>query len=134
MTGERSRIVRFAIVGVAATAVHFMVLSLLVEGFGLRPVGLANGLAAIVGIVVSYAGNHGFVFASGEAHRRAAPRFLLTYALIAMLHGGLMAAWADWAGWNYRIGFVVITGFTALCTYVLNRTFVFAGQRGGTTT
>ena len=113
--------------GLAATAAHYLALVVLVDGAGLGAVWVANTLATGVGIAVSYLGNRSFVFRSTAAHGRALPRFLASYGGVFLLHGAGMAAWADWAGLNYSIGFVILTGLSATATFLLNRSFVFRG-------
>ncbi len=122
---EGSTPVRFVVNGLIATAAHYLVLVLLVEGAGVTIVWVANTAATAVGVAVSYLGNRSYVFRSNAPHGSALPRFLVTYATIFTLHGAGMAAWADWAGLNYSFGFVILTGLSAVATFLLNRSFVF---------
>ena len=131
MREEAGRVLRFGLNGLFATAVHYAVLAGLVEGAGLGSAAVANALAAVCGIAVSYAGNRSFVLRSRAPHRRAGVRFLVCYAAIVSLHGGAMALWADLGGLDYRLGFVLFTGAAAILTYLLNRFFVFREQPGG---
>lgn len=118
--------VRFVVNGLAATAVHFAVLSGLIEVVHVGSAGLANGIASLFGITASYVGNHAFVFQSNVAHRRALPGFVLLYACVALLHVLVLAIWTDYAGWRYEPGFLLATAGSLLVTFVGNRTFVFA--------
>ena len=131
MREEAGRIVRFILNGLFATAVHFGVLTGLIEGAGLGSAAVANALAAVCGIAVSYAGNRTFVLRSRAPHRRAGTRFLACYAAVVSLHGGAMALWADIGGLDYRIGFLLFTGLAAVLTYLLNRFFVFSESEAG---
>lgn len=125
MGEEAGRVIRFGLNGVAATAVHYAILVALVEGAGLGSVGLASAFAAAGGIAVSYLGNHYYVLRADIAHHKAAPRFLVCYAIVIGLHTGLMTIWADWAGLSYSLGFVLFTAIGATLTYLLNRFYVF---------
>ncbi len=125
MREEAGRVLRFVLNGLFATAVHYGALAALIEGAGMTSAALANALAAVCGIAVSYAGNHAFVMRSRAPHRRAGTRFLACYAAVVSLHGGAMALWADIGGLDYRIGFLLFTGMAAILTYLLNRFFVF---------
>lgn len=117
---------RFVINGLAATAIHFMVLSLLVEVLHVASKGAANALAALCGIAASFAGNKWFVFAASRGHAGGqAVRFLLLYGALALLSGGLMALWSDLGGFDYRIGFVLISGIQLVCSFLGNRLLVF---------
>lgn len=131
MREEAGRIVRFILNGLFATAVHYGVLTGLIEGAGLGSAAVANALAAVCGIAVSYAGNRTFVLRSRAPHRRAGTRFLACYAAVVSLHGGAMALWADIGGLDYRIGFLLFTGLAAVLTYLLNRFFVFSEPEAG---
>ncbi len=125
MREEAGRVLRFVLNGLVATLAHYGVLAGLVESAGMASTGLANALAAICGIAVSYAGNRRFVWRSRAPHGRALTRFLGCYAAIVCLHGGAMALWADLAGLDYRAGFLLFTALAALLTYLANRFFVF---------
>ena len=130
MSGKRTslpRPVRFLLNGGIATIAHYLALVGLVELAGLGVVWVANVLATGVGITVSYLGNRSYVFRSDAAHVSALPRFLAIYGVVFGLHGAGMAAWADWAGLNYSVGFVILTGLSAVATFLLNRSFVFRG-------
>ena len=131
MREEAGRVLRFVLNGLFATAVHYGVLAGLIEGAGMASAALANALAAVCGIAVSYVGNRGFVLRSRAPHRRAGARFLGCYAAVVSLHGGAMALWADIGGLDYRIGFLLFTAAAAVLTYLLNRFFVFREPEAG---
>jgi putative flippase GtrA len=112
--------------GLVATAVHFLTLTFLIEVVGVGSKGVANAIAASCGIAASFAGNKWFVFAGAAGHaRRQLARFLLLYGLLALINGGLMLLWADIGGLDYRIGFVLISGFQLVCSFLGNRFLVF---------
>ena len=131
MREEAGRVLRFVLNGLFATVVHYGVLAGLIEGAEMASAALANALAAVCGIAVSYAGNRNFVLRSRAPHRRAGARFLACYAAIVSLHGGAMALWADVGGLDYRIGFLLFTGAAAVLTYLLNRFLVFREPEAG---
>lgn len=131
MREEAGRVLRFVLNGLVATAVHYGVLAGLIEGAGMASAAIANALAAVCGIAVSYAGNRHFVLRSRAPHSRAGPRFLCSYAAVVLLHGGAMALWADIGALDYRIGFLLFTGVAAVLTYLLNRFFVFREPEAG---
>ena len=128
MREEAYRIVRFGISGLTATAVHYSILVLLVEEAEMTPIALANGLATPCAMVVSYLGNRYFVMRSTVSHGGASLRFLACYACVIGIHSGAMALWADWAGLNYSVGFVLFTGIAAAVTYLLNGFYVFRNR------
>lgn len=121
----QSTAIRFAINGFIATAAHYLTLVILLEIVELSSAGLANGLAAIVGISVSYLGNRSYVFKSDEPHTLTLPRFLSVYVGVAFYHAGFLAFWTDLFGYSYQLGFLVATGISIVLTFLGNKLFVF---------
>jgi putative flippase GtrA len=117
---------RYALTGGLATALHYGVLLTLVEGFHCAaPVAAAAG--ALCGALLAYAGNRHFTFAAGTAgHGRALPRF----ALVALLGAGLNAAivWLGTAalGLHYLFAQALATLAVLLFGFRLNKTWSFA--------
>ncbi|MBT2768157.1 GtrA family protein [Stenotrophomonas sp. ISL-67] len=120
------QLLRYVINGLVATGVHFAVLTLLVEVVHVPSKGVANLLAAAVAIVASFLGNRLFVFAATQARASGQLwRFVLLYAAIALLNGGLMALWSDVLKFDYRVGFVLISIIQFILSFLGNRLLVF---------
>lgn len=124
-----STAVRFILNGLFATGVHYLALVALMEIARVPSAGLANGMAAIAGITVSYLGNRALVFRSAAPHTETLPRFLAVYSLAALVHGAVLGVWSDWVGLPYQPGFVIATGLCVGLTYFANKLIVF---RAGT--
>ena len=77
--------VRFAMVGLANTAVGYSAILLLHYGFGVGPT-LANVGGYMIGALLSYALNRSFTFASDRPHVEALPRFAVTVAICFVLN------------------------------------------------
>lgn len=119
-------LVRYVLNGLFATAVHFLVLTFLIEGLQMASAGAANFIAAGFGITASFLGNRFFVFAYGRGPLAyLAVRFLLLYAGIAVVHGLTLALWTDWLALDYRIGFLLATFLQFALSYSGNRWWVF---------
>lgn len=119
-------LVRYVLNGLFATAVHFLVLTLLIEGLQMASAGAANFIAAGFGITASFLGNRFFVFAYARGPLAyLAVRFLLLYAGIAVVHGLTLALWTDWLAMDYRIGFLLATFLQFALSYSGNRWLVF---------
>ena len=126
-TGGPAQVVRFVINGVAATIAHYAVLTALVQGWDGVIVGLANLVAAIVGITVSFVGNRYFVFASvTRSIFGQAIRFLPLYGFLALLHGALLFLWTDLLQFDYRFGFAIAIAIQMTCSFIANKYWVFS--------
>ena len=118
--------VRYLLNGLAATAVHFVVLTFNLKVLGWSSAGISNLVAAVFGIAASFLGSRHFVFrGSVEPFFKQVYRFIFLYTAIALLHGALMYVWADHYHLNYIVGFVLATGLQVLCSYWGNKRMVF---------
>jgi putative flippase GtrA len=128
---------RYVINGVVATAVHYSVLFLNIEVFSVRSAAVANVIASIAGIAVSFVGNRYFVFSStSEPIVYQALKFSGLYALVALLHGSVLLIWTDWLELHYSFGFLLavciqmLLGFWASKRYVFNRSTLIQESAG----
>lgn len=120
------QLVRYVINGVAATAVHYGVLRFNIEVLHIPSAGVANAIAAVFGIAVSFIGSRYFVFKSVEDNIvRQGVLFLGVYACIAVLHGLVLYAWTDRLGFNYSVGFLIATCLQMSCSFLANKFMVF---------
>ncbi len=118
--------VRYVINGLVATAVHYGVLHFNIEVLHIPLAAVANAIAAVFGITVSFLGSRYFVFHGRQGSlARQGSLFLLIYAAIAVLHALVMYLWADRWGLDYRIGFVLATGMQMAFSFVANKFLVF---------
>lgn len=120
-----SMMLRFAVIGVVATMVHYATLMALLKVAGVPSAGVANGLASVAGIATSYLGNRIHTFRSDAPHAVTLPRFLAVYGGVAALHAAGLALWTDLMGLSVHIGFVLVTGLCVALTFIGNRKFVF---------
>ncbi len=123
----RGEVLRYLVNGVVATIVHYGVLSLLLEVLHLPSAGVANFLAATVGITVSFIGSRYFVFRNHTAGLGTQLwRFVALYALFALVHAGVLFVWTDLMHLDFRIGFIIATGLQMLMSFSANKLLVFA--------
>lgn len=121
-----NRTARYIVNGLVAAAAHFLVLTLNLEVFGWSSAGIANLVASMVGISVSFLGSRYFVFSeSEETLAKQISRFFLLYIVIALFHGLLMHWWVDVLALNYAIGFVVTMVVQVILSYWGNKILVF---------
>lgn len=114
----------YALVGVLATAVHYLVLVMLVETAGIDS-GVAAGVGAVCGAFVAYAGNRRFTFASDAPHARALPRFLAVAAAGVASSAAFVHAGTEWLGLPYLLPQVAATACVFAGGYAVNRRWTF---------
>lgn len=125
-SSTRGQVLRYIVNGLVATAVHYSILRFNLEVVGMPSAGVANAIAAMFGITVSFLGSRYFVFrASSGGLARQGLLFVLSYGLIALLHGLILYLWTDRAGLDYTLGFLVATVMQVACSFVINKFMVF---------
>ena len=120
------QLVRYLINGVVATAVHYGVLRFNMEVLHIPLAGIANAIAAVFGIAISFIGSRYFVFrAADKSILRQSALFLAVYGCIAILHGVVLYLWSDRFELDYSLGFLLATGLQMVCSFVANKLMVF---------
>lgn len=126
MNQHSSELLRYITNGLVATAVHYTVFVFNLEVLSLSSAAIANLAAALVGIAVSFLGSRYFVFRKiQEPVVRQFFKFGVLYGSIAILHGLVLLIWTDWFKYDYRIGFLIATGFQVSMSYCGNKFLVF---------
>lgn len=117
-------VLRYAIVGVLGTAIHFGVLAALVELGGVEPV-LASAAGFIVTLIVSYVLNHRWTFASPARHRTAFARYTAVSLLGLALNSLIMYLSVHVFGLWYIAGQALVVAAVPALNFVLNRSWSF---------
>lgn len=117
------QVARFAVVGVIATAVHYGVLIALVEFGHAKPV-LATTIGYCVGIVVSYALNRRFTFASDAPVASSFAKFALLYGIGMVLNGAIVGGLIG-AGAHYLVAQVTATAIVLVWNFLGARYVAF---------
>ena len=119
-------VLRYAINGLVATAVHFAVFTFNFHVLHFSSAGLANLTASFFGISASFIGSRYFVFPrTGEPMLAEVLRFSGLYGAIALLHGGVLLVWTDYFALDYRLGFLLATVLQVSLSYLGNKFLVF---------
>lgn len=118
----------YAAVGGLGTAVHYVVLYVLVEAFLVSPVG-ASAAGALCGAGVNYLLNRHLTFKSEVSHRKAAPRFFLVAGLAALVNTFLMWVLVRQWGLPYMLAQLLVTAMLMVMTYLLNKRWTFREQQ-----
>jgi dolichyl-phosphate beta-glucosyltransferase len=120
---------RYVGVGGIGTAIHFLILVLCVELFGLKP-GVGATVGAVFGAVINYVLNYNITFASKTSHTSA----IVKFGIVALV-GILTSAWGVQklanAGVNYIVGQVFCTAVVLVFGFFLNRAWTFRASRAG---
>lgn len=123
---QASEIMRYAINGIVATAVHYGVLTVNIVFCDFKSAGMANLIAAIFGIAISFLGSRYYVYKQTEENIfHQALKFSGLYGTIAIFHGVFLWIWTDWQGFGYQIGFLIATCMQIMMSFLGNKFLVF---------
>jgi len=129
MGAEILRLLRFAAVGVAATATHALALVGGVELADLSP-GAANVLAWMCAVPVSYLGHYFFTFRSHHPHGETLWRFFIVY-LVALGTSQALVEGLGALGQSYAWAIPAMVVAIPLATFVVMRLLVFCRPHDG---
>jgi putative flippase GtrA len=115
--------IRYAVVGVFATAAQYCLLIVCVE-FGGWQAFVASGFGAVVGAQVAYAGNRWFTFDHRGELLSSWLRFQAT-AMVGVLLGMALVGVAVHLGLHYLIAQVIATLLSMAITFAINRAWTF---------
>jgi putative flippase GtrA len=124
-----NRAPKFIIVGLAATLVHFLTLTFLVEIVRTPWPTFASGVGSVAGIATSYYGNYTWTFARTEPHRRFLAQFVAAYAFAMSVNTLLVYFQINFLQFNYICAFVAATSLSTLMNFLLSKCAVF--ERSG---
>ena len=116
---------RYALVGLLATAIHYLVLVILVE-LAKVDASVSAGIGALCGALAAYVGNRRYTFAVDAPHRRALPRFLAVAAAGVATSAAFVAMGTRWLDLPYLVPQAAATLLVLLGGYSLNRRWSFA--------
>lgn len=106
----------FSWIGALSTALHYLTLGLLVEGFSANPV--VASCAGYCGLaLLNYYLNYRYTFKSDVPHTTALPRFMVVAGTGFLLNAGLMLLLASIFRLNYWLAQVIATGTVFLWNF-----------------
>lgn len=116
--------VTFAAMGVVGTVVHYLVLVLLVSGFGYQPmIGAASGF--VLGACVNYALNYRWTYSSKERHMRTLPRFMVVALVGLAVNVSVVGLLTSMWGLHYLLAQVLATIIVLGIGFLLNTCWTF---------
>lgn len=124
LISETGRIVRFGVVGIAATAVYASSTFVAVGILHLSPV-RSSIIGQLVATGVSYFGHTLYSFGLKLDHRTYFWRFLLIAAITFIVNGAVTWLMAEALGLSYRATIAIVTILIPIVNYVCNRFWVF---------
>ena len=117
----------FAVVGISALLVHFLLVLLLVPQ-GLQPL-LANVLAYLLAFQVSYWGHRLKTFEAAHLpHSQTLPRFFAVASLSFLLNEGMYYLLLRFTPLDYRMALLLVLFCVAVVTFVLSRLWAFSSR------
>lgn len=119
---------RFALIGVLNTGLHFILLVLLVEKMGVWPP-LANATAFFGTNLFSYFANSRFSFRIDINSNRYVRFFLISLIGVVIAYG--LSSAVEHFGGHYLLGFVLLIVLMPPVNYLLVRRLVFPDANAG---
>ncbi|MER8694639.1 GtrA family protein [Mesorhizobium opportunistum] len=122
------RLIRFAVVGIGA-ALLFFVLSWGLVSAGLPPF-VGSVIAYMLAFVVAYSAQRGWTFEGQHDHRRALPRYLVSQLACAVFAGLLAHVAVSVFSASPLVMSAGITVAAGAASYVLSSVWVFRDDQG----
>jgi len=114
---------RFLVTGAVGTALHYLVLVLLVD-LASAPVAVGTLAGFTIGAVTNYLLARSFVFDSSRPHHIALPRFV-AIAVVGAFANTAIVQMIHQAGVHYVVAQVCATAFIVVWNYFANRLWTF---------
>ena len=125
--GQLMEIIRYVINGLFATGAHYGAFLFNLAFLPAYSAGLANFLAAFVGIFISFLGSRYFGFRNWQApFVKQFLRFSALYASVAVLSGMTLFFWSDLLQLDKNIGFFIGVFLQVAFSYFGGKRLVFA--------
>jgi putative flippase GtrA len=121
--GHFTRFLRFAAVGGVATAIQYVLLILLVRGFGMAPTP-ASSIGFVLSAAVNYRLNYRFTFQSRAPHAPAIAKFGLLAGAGLLINAAIMHLMVA-AGVHYLLAQVCATAVVLFWNFIGNSIWTF---------
>ena len=121
---EAARLLRFVVVGVAATATHYAIALSMVTVAGF-PTQIAHVTGFLCAVPVSFLGHYHWTFGSRVRYGRAALRFVAVALGAFLVSMASLEALERFVAWHAAASLLVCVLVIPIASYVLNRVFVF---------
>lgn len=122
-----SQFIKFSWVGIAATALQYLVLVTLVFFVDVRPA-VASAIGYGLGACLSYFLNYHFTFVSRRAHCGTLARFFAVAGIGLMLNAAILIFTNEMLGFNYLFAQVIATALVLGWNFIANRLWTFGAS------
>lgn len=117
----------FAAMGTVGTAVHYGVLLVFVEIWGIRPL-IGSVAGFLSGAAVNYILNYYITFQSKKSHGKASIRFFSVAVVGLPINGGIMFVLNELFKLHYIFAQILATLVTLVWNFTGNRLWTFSDQ------
>lgn len=115
---------RYVIGGIAATITHILVLTLLVERFGMNPT-IATSIGFCIAVIVNYNFQYHWTFGATGSHARIFSRYVVvTFAMLGV-NLALFRVLTHPVHLPYLYAQLIATGVIMFCNFALNKLYTF---------
>lgn len=123
-SGIIAQFVRFTGFGFIGTAVHYLILILLVNAGEVDPI-FSSSYGFVGGAFTNYILNYRYTFNSGISHLVGLPKFLIVACTGLVLNSLIMNLAISSLGLHYLFAQVISTGIVLIWNFIGNRTWTF---------
>ncbi|QJD86024.1 GtrA family protein [Cohnella herbarum] len=117
-------VMKYGMVGVVGTVIHFLLLILLVERFNMNPV-LSSACGFLVVLLVSYLLNKYWTFPSSQSGWRSITKYTVVSVSGLLLNTGIMYVAVEKLHWRYTVGQALVTLIIPAFNFALNYYWTF---------
>lgn len=118
------KFIKFLGVGGTATAIHYVLLILLVEFSDIAPV-IGSTLGYIVSGIVNYTLNYYFTFDSREKHGLAAPKFAVVAGIGLAINGGIVYLLTEVLTVYYVLAQIIATAIVLMWNFFVHKHWTY---------
>ena len=114
----------FAIIGVIATLIHYIILVILVELFSVDAVS-ASAVGYCISGLINYYLNYRYTFASNESHKKTLPKFATVSITGLGLNVIILMLLTEQLALHYVFSQVIATIIVLLWNFIVNKMWTF---------
>ncbi len=123
------QLIRFVIIGAAASLVHLAVVWYLVDQWAIKEL-VANVIAYIIAVQVSFWGHHSWSFSGhGGGKRKSMAKFISVSLSGLALNQLSFYLLLKFTPLDYRVALVLVLGFVAVFTFVFSKLWAFKHKK-----